>query len=311
MSIDELKQLQLQIIKKNKICNFVGILLFIFTTIVSSVIFLPKNNRIELIIMVVLFELVICLIITMIIKSIANGKGIKKFSQEFKNIFVLGSLKNIFEDITYYPSKGFSEEFVRNIGMIYTGASYSSNDYISGKYKNIAFEQSDIHIQKKHEEEDKDGNKKEVWETIFMGRLMIFDFYKKFKANIQVASRYFGANSLPWSKKFSKVKMEDVEFNNTFSVYAESEHEAFYILTPHFMEKIKDITKKLKCGIMFCFVENKLHIAVNNNQDSFEYNVFKPINEKEIEENITKDIKLITNFVDELNLDNDLFRREV
>ena len=102
--------------------------------------------------------------------------------------------------------------------------------------------------------------------------------------------------------------MEDNEFNNLFTVFAVSEHEAFYILTPHFMEKIKELTSKLKCGIMLGFVDNKLHIAVNNYKDSFEYNVFRPINEKEIEESITKDIKLITDFVDELNLDNDLFK---
>ena len=140
---------------------------------------------------------------------------------------------------------------------------------------------------------------------------MIFDFNKNFKANVQVSSRYFGANSLPWKKQFSKVKMEDVEFNKLFTVYAENEHDAFYILTPHFMERIKDITNKLNCGIMLGFVDSKLHIAINNYTDSFEYNVLKPINEQEIEENILKDIQLITSFVDELNLDNDLFRREV
>lgn len=144
-----------------------------------------------------------------------------------------------------------------------------------------------------------------------MGRLMIFDFNKNFKANIQVSSHHFDANRLPWKKKFSSVEMEDVEFNKYFSVYAENEHEAFYILTPHFMEKIKEVTKKLNCGIMFGFIDSKLHIAIDNNEDSFEYNVFKPINEQEVSDNIVKDIKVITNFVDELNLDNNLFRREV
>ena len=48
-----------------------------------------------------------------------------------------------------------------------------------------------------------------------------------------------------------------------------------------------------------------------NREDSFEYNVFEPIDEKEINNNITKDIKLITDFVNELNLDNDLFKKEV
>ena len=102
--------------------------------------------------------------------------------------------------------------------------------------------------------------------------------------------------------------MEDEEFNKRFMVFAESEHEAFYILTPHFMEKIKEITKKLKCEVMFCFVNNKLHIAVDNRDDSFEPNIFRTINEQEIEENITKDIRLITDFVAELDLDNNLFR---
>ena len=77
------------------------------------------------------------------------------------------------------------------------------------------------------------------------------------------------------------------------------------------MEKIKDITKELNCDVMFGFADSRLYIAIDNDEDSFEYNVFKPINEQEIEEIIVKDIKLITNFVDELNLDNDLFRREV
>lgn len=311
MSVEELKQLQLQIIKKNKIYNTIGVIAFFVLTIATLIYFKIKNIPMEFIFATSPFIMLICLFMLIYIKNKVNGKKIFIFNNEFKNIFILGSLKKIFEDITYYPNKGFSKEFIQEVGMIDTGDSYSSNDYISGKYKNITFQQSDVHIKEKHEEEDKDGNKETVWETTFMGRVMIFDFNKRFKTNIQVASYYFGANSLPWSKKFTRVKMEDVEFNNTFRVYAESEHEAFYILTPHFMEKLKEITKKLKCGVMFCFVDNKLHIAVDNSQDSFEYNVFKPINEQKIEENITKDIRLITKFVDELNLDNDLFRREV
>ena len=308
MNVEELKQLQEQIIKKNKICNIIGLLFFLVSAAIYLIKAIPKNSEIVIIIMVVMIELIFAIIITEYIKSKFNKRNIEKFYKEFKNVFVLKSLNNIFTDITYRPEKGFSRDFIRSIGMIDTGDSFNSNDYISGKYKNISFEQSDIHIQEEHEEEDADGNKETVLETTFLGRVMIFDFNKKFKANIQVTS-YFDANSLPWSKKFTRVKMEDIEFNKTFNVYAESEHEAFYILTPHFMEKLKEIAKKLKCGVMFCFVDNKLHIAVDNYKDSFEYNVFKPINEQQIEENISKDIKLITDFVDELNLDNDLFQK--
>lgn len=308
MSVEELKQLQSEIIRKNKKCNIMGLIVFLVLMTLTIVYFKIKNIPLEMLLATAPFALLIYLFFIMYIKSKVNGKDIETFHKEFKNVFVLKSLQNIFEDVNYIPEKGFSEEFVDKIGMIDTGDSYSSNDYIFGKYKNITFEQSDIHIAERHEEEDKDGKKETEWVTTFMGRLMIFDFNKNFKANIQVTNWLFSANTLPWNKKFSKVRMEDNEFNNLFAVFAESEHEAFYILTPHFMKKIKELTSKLKCGIMLGFVDNKLHIAVDNYKDSFEYNVFRPINEKEIEESITKDIKLITDFVDELNLDNDLFK---
>lgn len=308
MSVEELKQLQSEIIRKNKKCNIIGLIVFLILMTLTIVYFKIKNIPLEMLLATAPFALLIYLFFIMYIKSKANGKGIDKFNKEYKNTFVLKSLNNIFEDIKYNPNNGFKEWYIEKIGMLDTGDSYSSNDYVSGKYKNILFEQSDIHIQEKHEEENADGKKETEWVTTFMGRLMIFDFNKNFKANIQVTSCYFSANTLPWSKRFTRVRMEDDEFNNLFTVYAESEHEAFYILTPHFMEKLKEITKKLKCGVMFCFVDNKLHIAVDNYKDSFEYNVFNPINEKEIEESITKDIKLITDFVEELDLDNDLFK---
>lgn len=45
------------------------------------------------------------------------------------------------------------------------------------------------------------------------------------------------------------IETEDVEINNSFNIYAQTEHEAFYILTPSFMEKLKKIDKKnTKCG---------------------------------------------------------------
>lgn len=309
MNVEELKQLQAKIIKNNKICNIIGIIVFLVLTSITLIYFKTKNMPMKLILVTSPFVILIYLFTVIYMKGKVNAKDIEIFNNEFKKIFVLDSLKKFFEDITYYPNKGFSKEFIENIGMIDTGDSYSSNDYICGKYKNILFQQSDIHIQEKHEEKDEDGETEIELVTTFMGRVMIFDFNKEFKTNLQVASHYFEANSLPWSKKFTRVQMEDIEFNNTFSIYAESEHDAFYILTPHFMEKLKDITKKLKCGIMFCFVDNKLHIAVDNSQDSFEYNVFKPIDEQKIEENIIKDIKLLTQLIDEFDLNNDLFKK--
>ena len=48
-----------------------------------------------------------------------------------------------------------------------------------------------------------------------------------------------------------------------------------------------------------------------NGKDSFEHSIFKKINEQQSIEEISKDIKIITNFIDELNLDNNLFKGSI
>lgn len=311
MGIKELKELQDKIIRKDKKCNMIGTIIILIIIICTIALILSSKFQYKYFAFIaILFEIIIGLIIVTIIKNIVNSKDITKFEKEYKNIFVLGSLKKIFDGLEYKPENGISEETIDKIGMMNTGDRFSSNDYISGVYKNIHFEQSDIEIEEKHEEKDDDGNTKTTWETIFCGRWMIFDFNKKFKANMVVSSIDFNGDYVPLSKDYSQVKMEDVNFNKEFSVWTNLEHDAFYILTPHFMEKIKDIYKKLDCAIMLCFVDNKLHVAIDNLEDSFEYNVLEPIDEDKINDGITKDIKLITDLVDELNLDNDLFKEK-
>lgn len=310
MGIEELKALQDKIIEKNKKINKITILV-VSIVIIGTIVFMILNKLylINTILKLIMFGVPIGFIAVLLTKTIVNGKDIATFKREYKNIFVSTALKNTFENLEYNPETGLSENIIDNLGMIDTGDRFTSNDYVSGKYKNINFEQSDIEIEEKHEEKDEDGHTHTSWTTIFCGRWMIFDFNKKFKANVRVTSRGFYGQTLP-SGGYSKVKMEDVEFNKIFNIYTNLEHDAFYILTPHFMEKIKNIYEKLNCGIMFCFADSKLHVAINNRNDSFEYDVLKKINEQEIYDNIIKDIKLITAFVDELNLDNNLFKED-
>lgn len=310
MNREELNKMQTKILKKNKICNYTLGILLLLILFITLIIVINKRITFVFIIFIIFIEIIFGIAMMIIIKNIINGKDIKKFNKEYKNIYVLNFLKQNFENIIYKPEEGISKKEIKKYNTLNLGDKFTSNDYICGTYKNVKFEQSDIHIQEKYEEEDKDGNKIITWETIFEGRYMIFDFNKNFKSNVQVISDDFIKRSLPHIKNNKKVKLEDIEFNKMFKIYSEIEHDAFYILTPHFMEKIKKLYKELDAPIKLTFMENKLHVAVNNGEDSFEYNVLNPINEEEIEQDIIKDIKLITDFVNELNLDNNLFKKE-
>lgn len=234
-----------------------------------------------------------------------------KFSKLFKTAFVADALKSTFENLVYTPEKGFDRNVIASTGMIRMGDRYSSNDYISGKYHNVGFEQSDLKIQEVHTYTDSKGQTHTEVENIFVGKWMIFDFNKNFQANIQVRTKNFYNSKLKtqWGgMKYQEVKMEDEAFNKQFKIYAQSEHEAFYILTPSFMEKLKETATGLGGRVMFCFIDNKLHIALNNSKDAFEYSIFGKLDEQVINDYVFKEIKLITDFVDKLSLENDIFK---
>lgn len=298
MSVEELEILR----KKSRNIVLIGIITSIAMTIVLYIIL--KSPIVSF----------ITIIVGIIITTVINIKPKRKFTLAFKEAFVLKSLKSVFTDLVYEPEKGLDKSIIRNTEMMYMGDRYTSNDYISGKYKNINVIQADVHIEEEHETTDSNGNTTTTWITIFKGRWMIFDFNKCFKANIQVSQKGFGNSKLNnWGSKikYKKIMMEDQAFNNIFRTYAQDEHDAFYILTPSLMEKIKKITDNISGKLLFCFIDNKLHIGIQNNKDSFEHSIFTKINEENVTKDISQDIKLITNFVDELSLDNNLFRREV
>ena len=297
MGYEEVERLR----KKAKRIELIGIFISIIISVVVGVMFKTP---------IAFFIFVFGFVLTTII----NIGPRKKFSLAFKNTYVLKSLQSIFENLDYRPESGLKRDIIANTKMMNMGDRYSSNDYIYGTYKGISVTQADVHIEEEHTTTDSDGHTQTTWVTLFRGRWMVFDFNKIFKANIQVCQKGFGnARISNWGSdlKYKKVQMEDEDFNKRFRIFAQDEHDAFYILTPSLMEKIKRVSESINGRLLFCFVDNKLHIGLQNGKDSFEHGIFKKINEEKVINEISQDIKLITDFVDQLNLDNDLFRKEV
>lgn len=249
-------------------------------------------------------------VVGIIITTIITRKDKKEFNKLYKTTIVLNSFKKVFTDVDYDMEKGISYEQIASTQMMNMGDRFYSNDYFKAKYKNINFESSDVHIQEEHTDSDGDT----TYVTIFRGQWFVFDFNKPFKANIQVCAKNFSnarRGSLFSKTKYNKVDMEDIEFNKEFRVYAQNELDAFYVLTPNTMEKIKELKRKTKGRLLLCFIDNRLHVGLHNNKDLFEANIFKKINIDEENNKTLNEMKIITEFVDTLDLDNDLFRREV
>ena len=312
MSFEELKTIQLKIIEKDKKYTKKAKIIYISILAVYILFIIIIQTPIIILLISTIFTalltFIITFIITAILKNNAFGKDIEIFNKNFKNTFVLKTLQNTFSNLVYDYKNGFSKEYIEKIGILDTADNYYANDYIYGKYKNIEFEQSNIHIEKKYEIKDNDGNLKTEYRTIFEGRVMTFDFNKKFKHNIQLTTLGFEADKVPSEKEFNILTLDDDEFNDKFCVKAENEIQSFILLTPAYMNKMKEFANNINEPMMICFIDNKLHIALDNHEDAFEWDVFEIIDETKIVNNLNKDINIIIKFVEELNKEKGLFR---
>jgi hypothetical protein len=273
-------------------------LLKIFTSSIQDIIFIGA---------IIIFSLSI----SVIVASITTKKQSEAYYKAYKAYFVEQNLKKTFTSLIYNHEKGIGSSYLRSTGMINTGDRFSSNDLTIAKYKDVMFLQSDAHIQ--IEQSDSEGNTNYV--TIFKGRFMVFEFPKNFNFKLELIGKRFHAARVPAgkdrdnSRKMAKKSTESNEFNKAFRIYGQDDFESFYILDPAFMVKIMTISERYKNKLLLGFLNNNLLVALDDGKDSFEPPKFtKPIDEKAEMEKIHNDIKIITDFVDQLSLDKKLFK---
>lgn len=286
----ELEQLRKQKITPLIITGIICVLVFLFS--------LPFGFMATPIILVL--DLVVYVIVYSFIK--------KSYSKQVKEKILVEELRKEFDNVSYDCDHGFSREQLADTELMSMGNRFSSNDYISGYYKGVSFEQSDVLIQQ-HTQSGKSSHTV----TLFQGRWIVYSFNKRFTGYLQVRSnenRVF-RNGKP-VRFFSdrpdtrKIQLESEEFNQAFNIYASDEHEAYYILTPHFMEKMLSLVRETEGNVVFGFIDQQLHVTIYNNKDAFEPALFSPLDETYIQE-IHQDIQLIKSIVDELAIDHDIY----
>lgn len=233
-----------------------------------------------------------------------------KFHKMYKDNIVRPCIENSFDDVEFNCDKGISKETIEATKMMRTGDVFESDDYIKAKYKNVTFECSDVTIKVKNRFRSENES---YYTTLFAGQWYIFDFNKSFKSDIEVCEKSFSGNSTGSifdKDKLKKVELEDVSFHNKFDVYAKNELDAFYVLTPPMIEKIKKLNADIPGEFLLCFCGNKLHIGLCNYENNYQHNIFTKIDLEEERKTILKDLSVIIKFVDTLKLDEDLFKKK-
>lgn len=166
-----------------------------------------------------------------LIVSIPSRKAAKKYLKSYKQLLTRPIIEALYDEAQYYPDMGYTQEQFRRIGLMQwqKNFQYVSEDLIKGTYKGVKFKQSDVKITLK-------DNKSNVTDDID-GSLIELSLNKRVSNAVLVLSA-----GVPCPEpKLRRVTMENIEFNRMFDVYAINEHDAFYVLTPHFMEYIQTL----------------------------------------------------------------------
>lgn len=197
-----------------------------------------------------------------------------KIKNEFKTKVVPGLVREILgQDCTYSPRSGLSEAEVCSTRIMHRKDRYHSEDLIEGMIGDVRVRTSDVHIEERHEVHTKNGTEV-TYVTTFLGRFLELTFNKAFNGIVVSSEDYPTHNGL------EKCELELIEFNKKYKTYADTQHNAFYLLTPPMLEALLRIEKKNQGRIGIEFEGNKVYVAINNNVDTFSLSLFKPINDE-------------------------------
>jgi len=244
------------------------------------------------------------IIISIILYAFLYSRFHKRYAARYKELAVRAALEKEYDDLVYEPKKGFDEEYIRSLNCIELGSEYHSEDWFSGKYEGVPLESADMYIA--DTSTDSDGNSNTT--VYFHGRWTVFDFNKSFRYNLLVRQKgfYYAKTSSGWFSHdlpLKKIRMESEAFNYAFTVYGADEHEAFYILTPSVMDAMLKVREHVKGKLMFCFIDNKLHVAFYDNHDDFEPPVFRRITEEGILRDVVGEAGEAAAFAEALRLE--------
>ena len=208
-------------------------------------------------------------ILLLLIGYVRLTKAQKDMESLYKDAFVREPLANHFDNVVYEPAMGFSKEAVQSFQLCEMGNRFYTEDYIRASYCGVGFEVAQVKVVYADNSGDHNYSK-----TYFDGRMMVFNFPDKLVNSVLLFSnKYKNRGDKYKESKKMKVELEGVQFNKDFDVYAPVPHDAFYLLTPHMMERLQFLDGKYE-SLAMNVVGNRVMLAFNEpGRNAFDSNV--------------------------------------
>ena len=214
-------------------------------------------------------------------------------------------LREVFEIDVYRPYGYIGSSLIDGAGFFVFYNRVDGSDYIKGKYRGVNFEFSDVHLQR----EDTTASGRKVNRTVFKGQWLVCEFVGgQVSATIRLEEKekaIFGSHK--YVSGMTNIATENTAFNEKYHIITDDEHAAFYLLTPHFMERMVSLDEAAEAQTFFCFENGRVHIALYNWRDSFELGNTKPSEIGSLRQKFRGELKYLTDIIDELMLNEKLY----
>ncbi|MEM9080280.1 MAG: DUF3137 domain-containing protein [Verrucomicrobiota bacterium] len=197
-----------------------------------------------------------------------------EFQGRFKQEVVNRVVSAMEPGIRYQPKGHVEERWFRASGLFSHPDRYQGEDFFVGNIGKTDLFFSEIHAEDRRTRTDSDGNTETYYVTIFRGLLVVADFHKHFKSEVEVRPdglEKLGAFGRSLQKLGGKVeRMENPEFERLFVVRASDAVEARYILTPAMQERFVELAGKFSKEVRAAFRDSLVYVAIPKQADWFE-----------------------------------------
>lgn len=225
----------------------------------------------------------------------------ERFLMRYKELYLKPYIESL--GFSYKMGALFQEKEVRASEIFDGFERFRADDLVCANVDGVDFMFCDIRL-------EKDVGTgipfifKNNYATSFEGPFFVANFNKKICSDVFV----FSNTTLPPSELRHKllggreIPIDNADFNQNFTIYANDAMTVMYVLTPALMEKILSLKQLVKSNISLSFKQNKIYIAIARGADSFEPSLDQPILNARIAKDIKADLDAMLQIVKILKL---------
>jgi len=203
----------------------------------------------------------------------------------------------------YLKPRGTSLDRLGELDLIPSYNEKKLEDQIVGDVRGVDFDLFEAKLIRKTR--DSKGRTRRT--TVFRGLLCQFDFHKNFHGTTIISKDHtkFGNFFANMGKIGERIKLEDPEFERIFEVFGTDQVESRYLLTPVFMERIRQLSQMVGASnLQLAFDRGRLLLAIKKDKNSFEGGTaFTNLTDVTRIEKTIQELTLIYDVVDKLRLE--------